>query len=136
GSAIGTSTDENGKFELIKPAKYNKLVFSFVGYKTDTLIIDQVITGIEVFLIPGEMLDEISIIERAVGSHISRLDAIQTEKITGVELGKAACCNLAANATLAASSNRARSSITTVTSFPACAAATKASTTGDFAPVR
>ncbi len=95
GSAIGTSTDENGKFELIKPAKYSKLVFSFVGYKTDTLIIDQVITGIEVFLIPGEMLDEISIIERAVGSHISRLDAIQTEKITGVELGKAACCNLA-----------------------------------------
>jgi hypothetical protein len=37
---------------------------------------------------------------------------------------------------LSASSKRARSSTTTVTSLPARAAASRASATGDFAPVR
>lgn len=93
-SAIGTITDAHGKFDLFKPAKYSSLVFSFVGYSSDTISVNDINNVINVFLVRGEAIDEIQISERAVGSHIDRLDPILTENITGAELCKAACCNL------------------------------------------
>ncbi len=103
GSKIGTTTDTNGKFELYKPEYLTRLVFSIVGYRTDTLEFDKAQNGIEVFLFPGETLEEVTISQRSRGSHIDRLETIQTEKITYAELCKAACCNLAESFTTNAS---------------------------------
>lgn len=94
GSQIGTTTNADGKFELYKPDKYNKLVISFVGFMPDTLFLDKPVSNLEVILKPGSDLDEIRIVHRAPGTIIDRLDPIQTEKITYAELCKAACCNL------------------------------------------
>lgn len=103
GSQIGTTTDESGKFELFKPASFTQLVFSYVGYQSDTLEILSPGSGIEVVLKAGQNLDEVRIIQRSPGSHVDRLAPIQTEKITYAELCKAACCNLAESFTTNAS---------------------------------
>lgn len=103
GSQIGTTTDADGKFELFKPEYYSKLVFSFVGYQSDTVEVTEPRAGLEVFLQPGTRIDEVTIVQRSQGSHIDRLAAIQTEKITYAELCKAACCNLAESFTTNAS---------------------------------
>jgi outer membrane cobalamin receptor len=95
GSKIGATTDISGKFELFKPGYYSKLVFSLVGYESDTVEVADPKLGLEVFLIPGANIKEVEISQRRVGTHIDRMSVIQTEKITGAELGKAACCNLA-----------------------------------------
>lgn len=94
-SEIGTATDENGSFELFKPASSFKLVFSFVGYQTDTLEISDAGKSVKMVLSAAKMLDEVQIIQRSLGTHIDRLNPVQTENITGAELCKAACCNLA-----------------------------------------
>lgn len=103
GSQIGTVSDASGKFQLYKPDYYSKLVFSFVGYVPDTVEISKPQDGMEVILQPGTQLDEITITQRSQGSHIDRLAAVQTEKITYAELCKAACCNLAESFTTNAS---------------------------------
>ncbi len=103
GSQIGTTTNQSGKFELFKPGSFKQLVFSYVGYQSDTLEILTPGTGIEVVLQAGHDLEEVRITQRNPGSHIDRLAPIQTEKITGAELGKAACCNLAESFTTNAS---------------------------------
>ncbi len=103
GSQIGTTTDAQGKFQLFKPDTYSQLVFSFVGYKSDTLNISGAATGLDVMMIPGQELAEIKIVQRSPGAHIDRLAPIQTEKITYAELCKAACCNLAESFTTNAS---------------------------------
>jgi len=94
-SEIGIASDENGEFELFKPSKYHKLVFSFVGYKSDTIIVSKVGQEIRLVMTAAKVMDEVQIIRRSVGSHIDRLNPIMTENITGAELCKAACCNLA-----------------------------------------
>ncbi len=103
GSQIGTTTDANGKFQLFKPDHLSKLVFSFVGYIPDTLEINSPQEGIEVMLEPGTQIDEVTIVQRGLGTHIDRLAPILTEKITYAELCKAACCNLAESFTTNAS---------------------------------
>lgn len=95
GSEIGTASDENGKFVLFKPSKYHQLVFSFVGYESDTLEISKTDQEIMLVMNAAKILDEVQIIRRSVGTHIDRLNPIMTENITGAELCKAACCNLA-----------------------------------------
>lgn len=95
GSEIGVATDENGDFELFKPAKYRNLVFSFVGYKSDTLEITDPIIKLKMVMKAARTIGEVQIIQRRLGTHIDRLDPVLTEIITGAELCKAACCNLA-----------------------------------------
>jgi outer membrane receptor for ferrienterochelin and colicins len=103
GSQIGTTSDADGKFSLFKPGHYSRLVFSFVGYESDTVEVTGTAAPLEVFLSPGTLIDEVTITQRSLGSHIDRLAAIQTEKITYAELCKAACCNLAESFTTNAS---------------------------------
>jgi outer membrane receptor for ferrienterochelin and colicin len=103
GSQIGTTSDAEGKYELLKPAYYSKLVFSFVGYRTDTIEISEPRTGMDVTMVPGQNIEEVRIVQRNTGAHIDRLDPILTEKITYAELCKAACCNLAESFTTNAS---------------------------------
>lgn len=94
-SAIGTSTDSSGQFELQLPKEsIKKLVISFVGYQSDTITITNE-TAIEVKLSGTKQLGEVVVKGKRPGIYISEISPIKTEVITQVELKKAACCDLA-----------------------------------------
>ena len=109
-TSIGTISDENGYFEIKKDIS-NKLIFSFIGYQNDTLEITENYKNIEVVLANSNLLGEVVISERQLGTHYSRLEVHNTQTITGAELCRAACCNLSesfeTNASVDASYNDA-----------------------------
>ncbi len=92
----GTTSDINGNFDIVTAGddKERLLVFSFVGYQKDTVQIQDAMRNIEVVLASNKMLDGVEISARQSGSHLSRIDPILTQNISGAELTKAACCNL------------------------------------------
>ena len=94
-SNVGVSTDFNGSFELPIIKSTNKLVVSFVGYTSDTIIIKEPSKNIEINLTQNEQLEEVVVAARQAGTHISRLNPITSLEITSAELCKAACCSLA-----------------------------------------
>ena len=94
GTTVGASANAAGYFTIKKVKDHNLLVASFVGYTTDTVVVDPDTDYIEIILEESSMLDEIRVIGRATGTHIDRKATIATVNITGAELCKAACCNL------------------------------------------
>lgn len=95
GTQQGTSSDSNGKFEIVNKNNHHMLVFSFVGYKNDTIHVhDGDGKNLEIILSENRELGEVRVVEKDRGNYISQIDPIYTEKITGAELHKAACCNL------------------------------------------
>ncbi len=62
GTTIGTTSDMNGKYQLVVPEEYNNVVFSFVGYEQKTVAIGDR-TEINVSLKPSvSELDEVVVI--------------------------------------------------------------------------
>ncbi len=94
GTSIGTASDADGQFHLDQPEDNFSLVFSFIGYKNDTLDIHNEDEMLAIVLSINRSLEEVVIADRAAGTHISRTDPILTQNITIGELRKAACCNL------------------------------------------
>ncbi len=95
GTSDGTATDTKGYFELKRPGHgHADLVVSFIGYRNDTVCLEHSQGIIEVVLDENETLEEVEILERAPGAHVSRTELIPTQQITLGELKKAACCNL------------------------------------------
>lgn len=91
---IGTTSDKDGKFTINKPAESNTLIFSFVGYVADTVIVESSNQKLDVVMKSTLFLDEVIVGERQVGTHYSRMETGSVQTITGAELCKAACCNL------------------------------------------
>ena len=94
GTQSGVTTDMNGKFKLKRINGFNKLVLSYIGYKTDTILVKNT-TSIKHIMQQGQELNEIVITQKAKGSHMSKTAPMLQQNITGAELCKAACCNLA-----------------------------------------
>jgi len=92
-TAVGTVTDDEGRFAIPYKKKYKKLVISFVGYKTDTLTISSVV-AIRHFLIQEGQLDEIVIATKRKAIQKSFIQTQNTFTVNKDELLKAACCNL------------------------------------------
>lgn len=96
GTTIGQTTDIDGQFSIVQTKESNILVARYIGYKDVETRVSDASTSLTITLVPDrEVLGEVVISERAPGTHISRLEPINTTKITGDELCKAACCNLA-----------------------------------------
>jgi outer membrane receptor for ferrienterochelin and colicins len=95
GTTTGVSSNAEGLFELAatKPLP-QKLVVSFMGYKSDTLVIEPGNLEPEIHLLSMRELDEVVVAGRRSGSHISSMEPILTNVITENELQRAACCNL------------------------------------------
>ena len=93
-TTIGTSSDADGYFEINKPSGSDKLIFSFIGYSNDTLLITENKKNIDIILKNSNILEEVIIGERQVGTHYSRMETMSVQNISGAELCKAACCNL------------------------------------------
>jgi outer membrane cobalamin receptor len=90
----GTTTDNEGRFVLNHHPESNYLLVSFVGYRNDTVAVAADQETIEIEMIPGEVLDEVSVADRKQGTSVDRMETMHIENIAGEELHKAACCNL------------------------------------------
>ena len=92
-TTVGAVTDLNGDFELAQHAKSNHIVFSNIAYESDTIAVssDQQLL---ISLKEVRQLAELSVVSKTPGTIKQRSAVFQTEKITGAELCKAACCNL------------------------------------------
>jgi copper chaperone CopZ len=89
-----TITDENGAFYLEMSETQTPLVISFVGYKNDTLTIEE--SGIvEIALDPSLYMDAVEIKGRKRSSEVSYLSPYKVLNVGKKELTKAACCSLA-----------------------------------------
>ncbi len=94
-TTLGTATDVQGYFSIQKPSKGDlKLVVSFVGYASDTLLIKNGQNHIMHVLREQQTLEGVTIVGSPKGTHFERLNPIQTQLITTAELKRAACCNL------------------------------------------
>jgi outer membrane receptor for ferrienterochelin and colicins len=94
GTSSGTTSDIAGDFTLMWPGKPSTLVVSFVGYRADSILIENTELFREIPLKKNIELGEVVIRERQKGQYLSTLDPIQTTKVTVTELQRAACCNL------------------------------------------
>ena len=96
GTTEGQATDIDGKFNLALNNKSKILVVKYLGYLEQEIDIKDSDKKFKITLIEDEKtLDEVEIMGKSAGAYISRLDPINSTNITGEELCKAACCNLA-----------------------------------------
>lgn len=90
----GTTTDETGHFNLKKTKGAETLIVAYVGFKPDTQQVgDQ--TDFHIHLEYQGPEVEVTIEEKRSGTVFSHIDGYQTEQLTGEEIKKAACCDLA-----------------------------------------
>lgn len=93
GSSVGAITNEDGTFSLPYKFSFNKLVISYVGFKTDTLTVTEN-KFIRHVMQASEELDAVTITSRKLATSRSYLNAQNTLFVSSDELLKAACCNL------------------------------------------
>jgi len=95
GTYKGSTTNEDGYFTIANSKGNKTLVISYVGFKQKKVTVEDN-SSIEIILIAdSEELGDITIAVKDKGSQLSRITPIQTTKVSGAELCKAACCNLA-----------------------------------------
>lgn len=93
GSSVGAITAEDGSFSLPYKFSFNKLVVSYVGFKTDTITVNKN-RYIKHVLKASEELDAVTVTSRKQSTSKSFLKATNTMTVSADELLKAACCNL------------------------------------------
>lgn len=93
-STNGIVSDANGEFKITQKENQHNLVFSFVGFKTKTVHVNGE-TNLEVVLEPNLEIGEVTVTQKDRGTYLSKMNPVQTVRIGGAELHKAACCNLA-----------------------------------------
>ena len=95
GTTTGSATDVNGEFTIAEPQTFPaKLVVSFVGYQSDTILVKNAKKNLEIQLSKSVELDEVTVTERQQGANFKLMDPVISEEINSSELAKAACCNL------------------------------------------
>ncbi|MEM9363983.1 MAG: TonB-dependent receptor [Bacteroidota bacterium] len=92
-SPLGTITQEDGTFSIPYNPEYDKLVISYVGFKTDTLMIDSP-RKVNHFLQPSNQLDEVVVEQKKETVEKAFFSAQNVVTVNSEELLKAACCNL------------------------------------------
>ena len=85
-------TDENGRFTLNLSARAT-LVATYVGYTSDTLVVEPGTAQADFYLSGENNLDESKV--TAMQSTLPKLKPVRTEVITAAGLCKMACCALA-----------------------------------------
>ncbi len=93
-TSVGAVTDFDGNFEISYKPEYKKLVISFVGYKTDTIVVNSP-KQITHSLKSTANLDEVTVTARQKATSRSFIQATNVLNVSSAELLKAACCNLA-----------------------------------------
>ncbi|MEM6378820.1 MAG: TonB-dependent receptor, partial [Bacteroidota bacterium] len=92
---LGVISGPDGSFEIPYDGQAKKqLIASFIGYSADTILVQQG-SSILFKLLEVNELSEVVVKARREGVIISNVNPVKTEQITQMELGKAACCDLA-----------------------------------------
>lgn len=95
GTTKGVVADVDGKFEIQEPKTYPaNLIISFVGFNSDTIMLNAYQKSIKVALKSMVNIEEFKVTEKQSGTFINTIDPIHIETITSKELAKAACCNI------------------------------------------
>ncbi|MFO8087364.1 MAG: TonB-dependent receptor [Bacteroidales bacterium] len=94
GTVSGTVSNAEGEFVIPANTTTDSLIFRFVGYMPDTVDVSTAPNPFSITLFSENELEEVIVSARASGSHISRMETINMQQVTGEELHKAACCNL------------------------------------------
>ncbi|WP_289060931.1 TonB-dependent receptor [uncultured Zobellia sp.] len=93
-SQIGVVTDIDGKFSIPYKKEYDKLIISYVGYESDTLLVNApkiVRHGLK----PSNELEEVVVQQERDHIQKTYFSPQNTVTVNSAELLKAACCNLA-----------------------------------------
>ncbi|MBT4915564.1 MAG: TonB-dependent receptor, partial [Formosa sp.] len=92
-TTVGAMSSEDGSFKLPYDETYKKLIISYIGFRTDTLLIE---TPKNIFhvLRASDDLGEVTISTRKKSTATSYLSSQNISTISSGELLKAACCNL------------------------------------------
>lgn len=91
---IGAVTDQNGHFEIAFTKANDKLIFSNVAFKNDTIVVSDETKHISLHLNDEIQLQDIQVVSKRSANMKFKTTIIQTEKLNKEELLKAACCNL------------------------------------------
>ena len=94
GTSVGVVTLDDGSFQIPYQPESNQLVISFIGFRTDTIVVKNPNNKIEHWLRPSDDLDEVVIEARKQATAKSYLKAENIQLVSSDELLKAACCNL------------------------------------------
>jgi outer membrane receptor for ferrienterochelin and colicin len=96
GTQTGVTADENGSFEIRRPAKSNtRLVARYVGYLPDTLTVAPGQKHIDITLKNNLVLQEVEVKDRNTGTNISTLNPVNVQVISAEGMQRLACCSLA-----------------------------------------
>jgi outer membrane receptor for ferrienterochelin and colicins len=91
----GTTTNENGIFEIALPARWpDMLVVSYIGYENDTIRNLQDGQQVVIKMRTNGTLKEAVVVEEKAAMSYSMIEPLNKQLITQKELKKAACCNL------------------------------------------
>jgi len=93
GSSTGTTSGEDGNFQMKRNSHTNKMVISFTGYHNDTLDVAG-FNHLGVVLQPSSQLKGVTVTTNRSSLSVNTTSAIRSYNITSKELTKAACCNL------------------------------------------
>lgn len=97
GTRTGTTTGEDGKFEVILPRHLpDTMVITAMGYHSDTIVVDKQdrFIAMEIILYSDLVLPDVVVEVKRSSHSINRLKTLHVEEIGAGELRKAACCNL------------------------------------------
>ncbi len=93
GTGNGTATDSSGVFSLVAGANQNRLVISYSGYQSDTILVHPA-QQLKIVLATGQQLNEVKVVASRASTYINSYDPFRKAIMTQKELLKAACCNL------------------------------------------
>lgn len=92
-STIGTTTNSKGEFSLAFNKEFKKLVVSYVGYRTDTIIVNRPNLG-KIWLHANLDLEEVVLNKKINSIRKSLFNVQNVVTVDSREMLKAACCNL------------------------------------------
>jgi len=94
GTTKGSATDPDGNFKLKTIPQTDKLVISFVGFRSDTITASTSSGPILIALQSDETLEEVTVTHEQKSTTFSFTSSLKIEEVNEKELLKAACCNL------------------------------------------
>ena len=93
-SSQGTTSDKEGNYSLLKSLTTNKLVFKYIGFKENTVIIDGENIFNQLMVYDDNVLDEVTVNKRKNTIQKSYFKTQNIVTVSSDELLKAACCNI------------------------------------------
>ncbi len=90
----GTSTNVEGFFHIDVPDSASQIIFSFIGFKNDTVAISSLVNPVNIVMKDGSILPDVVIKARKGGYAFEKYSPRDSHIMNEGELRKAACCNI------------------------------------------